>query len=248
MLKSPPILAFEDSESLPSPCSSCVVRNSSVCGALDAEQIRDLNAIARRKKLERGQFHVFENDKSRDFANVINGVGKLVRGAEDGRTQIVGLLFASDFIGNAATVGEDSTEPYSIEAATPLELCIFPRKQFEPLLERHPQIEHRLLKRTLNELQVARDWMVLLGRKTAAERVASFLLHVAQRMQAQSCVPSASFELPLSRTDIADHIGLTIETVSRQITKLRKAGVLEMDGNRRVVRVDSERLAAAAGF
>jgi len=174
-------------------------------------------------------------------------VAKLIHGAADGRTQIIGLLFPSDFI--CGTLGGGaSTEPHSIEAASELELCLFPRGRFERMLVKYPSLEKRLLERTLSELQLAREWMVLLGRKTAEERVASFILHVADKMSNRGCVPSSGFDLPLSRADIADHIGLTIETVSRQITKLRKDGVLTMDGTRHVRAVDRERLTERAGF
>lgn len=232
----------------PAVCANCAVRNSSLCGALSSEEIFQLNHIARRKTLSPGQFHVLEGDDSREFANVTSGVAKLVRGSEDGRTQIVGLLFPSDFIGGAIRNGTQAPEPHSIEAASELELCLFPRDKFRKLLEKYPTLEHRLLERTLSELEVARDWMVLLGRKTAQERVATFLLYVADRMQNVGCDGQVSFDLPLNRADIADHIGLTIETVSRQITKLRKDGVLEMQGARHVVRVDRARLSACAGF
>lgn len=232
----------------PNRCATCAVRNSSLCGALTAEELSTLNAIARHKRLAPGQFHVLEGDAQRDFANVTSGVAKLVRGAADGRTQIVGLLFPSDFIGGAMRKGQQCTEPHSIEAASELDLCLFPQDKFQEVLERHPTLEHRLLERTLSELEVARDWMVLLGRKNAQERVATFMLYVADRMQNQGCYDGPDFDLPLNRADIADHIGLTIETVSRQITKLRKDGILLMQGARHILNVDRERLAARAGF
>ena len=147
----------------------------------------------------------------------------------DGRQQIVGLLFAPDFVGRAYC----ETNPYFAEAATAVELCCFPRDRFEALLKEFPGLEHRLFERTLNELDSAREWMVLLGRKTATEKVASFLFLLAKRAQMTGCPhgPAAAytlFELPLSRADIADYLGLTIETVSRQITKLRAQGHIDL--------------------
>ncbi len=231
----------------PAACAACAVRNSSLCGALSAEELSDLNVISRRKTLKPGQLHVMEGDSAKDFANVTQGVAKLLRGAEDGRQQIVGLLFASDFIGGPMGIG-DAEEPYTIEAVTPLELCIFPRTEFAKLLERYPAMERKLLDRTLSELQLAREWMVLLGRKTARERVASFLLHVAEKMQNHGCHNKIGFDLPLGRADIADHIGLTIETVSRQVTELKKLGILEMQGARHVVSYDMDALRTESGF
>ncbi|MEM1386625.1 MAG: Crp/Fnr family transcriptional regulator [Pseudomonadota bacterium] len=237
-----------DSSAAPAVCAACAVRNSSLCGVLSDGEIGDLNAIAHRKRLQPGQFHVLEGDRSVEFANVTSGVAKLVRGSGDGRTQIVGLLFPSDFIGGALGTSAHRQEPHSIEAASPLELCLFPRDGFQRLMRRYPALEHKLLERTLTDLEVAREWMVLLGRKTAQERVATFLLYVADRMARHGCHAGLGFDLPLGRSDIADHIGLTLETVSRQITKLRSDGILEMHGARHVLAVDRDRLAERAGF
>lgn len=229
-------------------CATCAIRHSGLCGALATDEIADLTAIARRKYLTSGQSFVLEGDTSRAFANVTDGVAKRVRGAEDGRSQIVGLLFPSDFIGALPTAQDDPAEPQSIVAVTDVELCLFPRRKFETLVHRYPSLEGKLLHQTLHELQQAREWIVLLGRKTAEERVASFLLHVSQKLQNPDCAGADAFELPLGRADIADYIGLTVETVSRQITKLRKAGIVELQGAKRITFIDHERLRQRAGF
>lgn len=232
----------------PELCAACSIRHSSLCGALSSQEINDLNAIARRKSLDPGQPHVMEGDASRDFANVTSGVAKMVRGAEDGRSQIVGLLFPSDFIYGALGKKNPGVALHSIEAVTRVDLCIFPRIPFEELLHEYPTLEFKLLNRTLDELQIAREWMVLLGRKTASERVASFLLHVTEKMNTLGCHDRSSFDLPLSRADIADYIGLTLETVSRQITRLKKDGVVAFEGSKRVTHVDIDALKKRAGF
>lgn len=233
---------------LPETCATCGVRHRSLCGALLPGELSDLNAIARRKTLAPSQPHVMEGDASRDFANVTSGVAKLVCGAEDGRSQIVGLLFPSDFIYGTLGDAKPSAAPHSIEAVSDLELCIFPRGPFEELLHDYPALEFKLLKLALDELQIARDWMVLLGRKTAEERVASFFVYVAQKMKKIGCEGAPHFDLPLARADIADFIGLTLETVSRQITRLRKEEVIIFEGSRRIVHVDEVRLKKRAGF
>lgn len=232
----------------PELCATCTIRHSSLCGALSSTEINDLNTIARRKKLSPGQPHVMEGDASRDFANVTSGVAKLVRGAEDGRSQIVGLLFPSDFIYGSLDASKPKSAPHSVEAITALELCVFPRLQFEELLHDHPSLEFKLLNRTLDELQIAREWMVLLGRKTAEERVASFFVYVTQKMKNLGCKGQTSFDLPLGRADIADYIGLTLETVSRQITRLKNDGVIAFEGTKTLVHVDEEELKRRAGF
>ncbi|MEM6588444.1 MAG: Crp/Fnr family transcriptional regulator [Pseudomonadota bacterium] len=232
----------------PATCSDCSIRHSSLCSALSPHELSDLNSIARRKSLEPGQPHVMEGAASRDFANVTSGVAKLVRGAEDGRSQIVGLLFASDFIYGSLGVKEPTAAPHSIEAVSQLELCIFPRIPFEELLHDYPSLEFKLLNLVLDELQIAREWMVLLGRKTAEERVASFFLYVTQKMQNLGCQDQISFDLPLGRADIADYVGLTFETVSRQITRLKKDGVITFEGTKRLTHLDEAELKRRAGF
>ena len=233
----------------PAVCAACAVRNSSLCGALSSEEIAELNGISRRKSLKPGQVHVIEGDEARDFANVTQGVAKLMRGSEDGRQQIVGHLKQSDIIGGPKRSDEEFVEePYTIEAVSDVELCIFPRDGFQELLRRYPALEHKLLERTLSELQLARDWMVLLGRKTARERVATFILHVAEKMRNYGCPGAEGFDLPLGRGDIADHIGLTIETVSRQISRLRKDGIIDMQGTRHILSCDMDALREASGF
>ncbi|MEM9426957.1 MAG: Crp/Fnr family transcriptional regulator [Pseudomonadota bacterium] len=232
----------------PALCADCTIRHSGLCGALTSNEIKSLNVIAARKRLTAGQTHVFEGDVTHSFANVTSGVAKLVRGAEDGRSQIVGLLFPSDFIGGTLGPSNVAPSPYSIESVSDVELCIFPKTKFEGLLHDYPSLEFKLFNRTMSELQVAREWMVLLGRKTAEERVATFLLHVSEKMENVTCKGSSSFELPLNRADIADYIGLTLETVSRQMSRLRKDGIIHIESAKHVTFVDKERLRARADF
>ena len=116
-------------------------------------------------------------------------------------------------------------------------------------MKESPELEHRLLRQTLNELDEARDWMVTLGRKTASEKVASFLLMIARNIDPtlDPAASSASFNLPLTRADIADFLGLTIETVSRQLTRLRTDGVIRIENNRHVTVDSLARLESRSG-
>lgn len=232
----------------PDACSSCAIRHSSLCGALTTDEITDLSGIAWRQTLSPGQAFVFEGDRAHRFANITSGVAKLIRGADDGRSQIVGLLFPSDFIGGELGLDENAVEPHSVEAVSELELCVFPKAKFEIVLLSHPALEFKLLKRTLSELQIAREWMVLLGRKTAEERVCSFLLHVSEKMKNVGCQGLTSFDLPLGRADIADYIGLTLETVSRHMSRLKRDGVIKIEGTKHVTFLDEDRLRERARF
>ena len=229
---------------VPAACDACAIRHRALCGALSDEELTALNAIARTKKVSAGQ-NIFGDEERIDyFANVRSGVVKLSKALPDGRQQIVGLQFPSDFLGRP--FGENSS--FFADAATDVELCCYPTKRFEDLLKHYPQIEHNLFEHTLDELDAAREWMVLLGRKTAEEKVASFLLLLANRARQNTChlLPdfnTARFDLPLTRADIGDYLGLTIETVSRQITRLKTKGLIRLEGGRGVFVPDIQRLA-----
>jgi CRP/FNR family transcriptional regulator len=229
-------------------CSVCAIRHQAVCGALADHELQRLNQISRRRVLTRGQIVMSDDDRAEFFANVVSGVIKLAKTMPDGRQQIVGLLFAPDFVGR--TYAENN--PYFAEAATDVELCCFPRDAFEAVLHEYPGLEHRLFERTLDELDSAREWMLLLGRKSAQEKVASFLFLLAKRSLVTGCphheAPSTPvFELPLTRADIADYLGLTIETVSRQITKLKTAGLINLIDTHHMAIPDLHALCELAG-
>ena len=111
-----------------------------------------------------------------------------------------------------------------------MKVCAFRPALLEAMMRDSPDLEHRLHEQTLKELDEARDWMLTLGRKTASEKVASFLYLIATHIdpELESVEGAISFDIPLKRSDIADFLGLTIETVSRQLTKLRHAGVINI--------------------
>lgn len=235
-------------EDIPLLCQSCQVRFKGMCGALNALQLGDLARYTHMARLDAGAELIAEETEIKTYANVVHGVVKLTKMLEDGRQQVVGLQFAPDFIGRL--YGAHST--VAAEAASDVELCRIPKLALERLIKESPELEHRLLEQTLRELDDAREWMVTLGRKTAAEKVASFIYliatHIDPKFDKLNDKNSAiEFEIPLTRMDIADFLGLTIETVSRQITKLRKESVIEVENNRRFIIPNLSVLAGRCG-
>lgn len=231
--------------SQPDRCATCAVRHRAVCGALSETELAHVNGISRRTRLPAGSIIFHAQEEASFFANIVSGVVKLSKSLVDGRQQIVGLQFSPDFLGRAYG-GEN---PYFAEAVTEVELCQFPKNKFEKLLFEFPMLEQTLFERTLNELDSAREWMLLLGRKTAVEKVATFLLLLARRAGDQGCVPDADsgairIVLPITRADIADYLGLTIETVSRQITRLKSREIIQMINNRTIAIPDLTALEA----
>lgn len=229
---------------LPILCRACEARHRGVCGALSPSQLISLNKQSTRKHVESGSELIGESQESNSYANIIAGVVKLTKMMADGRQQIVGLQFAPDFLGRPFR----SDSGITADAATDVNVCSFPKTVIDRMIRETPELEHKLLEQTLKELDEARDWMLTLGRKTAGEKVASFLLLISTHAFPENEAESVEFDLPMSRMDIADFLGLTMETVSRQLTKLRVDGVIRIVNNRHVEVPDIARLSDRAGM
>lgn len=224
-------------------CNACAIRNRAICADLDDSEIGLLNGIGRRRQLEAGEQLMWEGDEAVLVANVIDGVLKLASHSADGGEQILGLAYPSDFLGRP--FGE--TAPYGVEALTEAQICVFERKDFDRFARDHPRLEHKLLERTLTELDRSRRWMMLLGRMNAGQKVASFLLELTDRLGKAGAGGESFVTLPLSRQQMADVLGLTIETVSRQLSRLRSAGLIDTPSRREIVLRDKRELEELAG-
>lgn len=227
-------------------CESCPIRHRAVCAKCDSDELEELNRIKFYKSYSAGQTIAIRGEALDMVGSIVAGVATLTRSIEDGRTQLVGLLLPSDFIGRP---GRDTIQ-YDVTAVDDLTLCCFHRKPFEDLLDRTPHVRERLLEMALDELDAARDWMLLLGRKTARERIASLLALIVKR----TARPDGSImgnesriTLPITRETMANYLGLTIETVSRQLTKLKNDGIIGIDGKRGVIIPDFGALLAETG-
>ncbi len=195
---------------------------------------------------EAGQTIIWSGDRMEFVASVVSGIATLTQTMEDGRTQMVGLLLPSDFVGRPGREGA----AYNVIATTDLVMCCFRKKPFEDMIQTTPHIAHRLLEMTLDELDAAREWMLVLGRKTAREKIASLLSIIARRDATLKVVGTDGplvFDLPLTREAMADYLGLTLETVSRQMSALKKEGVILLEGKRHVTVPDMSRLMDEAG-
>lgn len=224
-------------------CRACEARHKGVCGALTPTQLVDLAKHTQRRERPSGDVLLRDGDPIESHANIMRGVVKLSKGLPDGRQQIVGLQFAPDFLGRPLT----SENTMTAEAASDVMVCSFPKSVLDRLISENSALEHRLLEQTLKELDEAREWMVTLGRKTAKEKIASFLHLIASHLDPEAEDGTTTFMLPLGRADIADYLGLTTETVSRNLTRLRQSGVIEIEGRRHVTIQDMDRLIDEAG-
>lgn len=208
-------------------CDACPIRNRAICSGCSSDELALLEAAKSYKDYEKGEVIVWAEQPLTHVGSIVSGVASLTRSIEDGRCQIVGLLLPSDFIGRSGR----SSLAHDVVAATDVRLCRFEKPVFEQMLVQSPAIMTRLLAMTSDELDAARDWMLLLGRKTAREKVAGFISKLARRaiqQQGMSAADGATLALPLSRSELADYIGLTIETTSRQFSLLKREGIISM--------------------
>ncbi|MDP3406239.1 MAG: helix-turn-helix domain-containing protein [Brevundimonas sp.] len=171
--------------------------------------------------LKSGAVLVREGDPAPYVFSISSGSLKVYKLLPDGRRQITGFLFAGDFLGLA--IGDDYV--FSAEAMEPSVICRFRKGPFRLLVKQSPSLEHILLHRTMHELAAAQNQMLLLGRKTAIERLAYFLLDLPGRDPARPSAPG-QVRLQMKRAEIADHLGLTIETVSRVLTRMKLNGLI----------------------
>lgn len=227
-------------------CSDCPIRHRAVCARCEVDELVLLESMKYYRDYKAGQTIVWSGDEMNFVASVVSGIASLSQTMEDGRRQMVGLLLPSDFLGRPGR----TTAPYDVTATTDITLCCFRRAPFEKLMTSTPHVGQRLLEMTLDELDAAREWMLLLGRKTAREKIASLIAIIARRDAAiaqHDHMAAFTFDLPLTREAMADYLGLTLETVSRQISALKKAGVIELEGKRRVTIADFARLLDETG-
>lgn len=227
-------------------CAECPIRHRAVCARCEVDELEKLDAIKFYRTFSAGQTIAVRGDEMDTVSSVVSGTATLSRVMEDGRTQIVGLLLPSDFIGRPGR----RTLQYDVVAVSAVTLCCFRRLPFEALVGETPHIAERMLEMALDELDAAREWMLLLGRKTAREKVASFLLLIHRRnLRPDDEIPSGDFrlELPLTREVMATYLGLTIETVSRQLTALRRDGIIDAEGKKVIVVKDFGALMMESG-
>nr|WP_210340028.1 helix-turn-helix domain-containing protein [Brucella melitensis] len=215
-----------------------------VCSALDDGDLAALEAIMTSKKLDTNEMLVEEGEpKLRDYS-LTSGMLRIYTSLPDGRRQIAGFLFPGDFLGLA----DDEVYSLSAEAVVPSALCAFSAKEMERLMERFPKLKERLYQMTRLALRTARDNQLVLGRLAPVEKLASFLLVLSARAEKRGEKPTNPVHLLMNRTDIADYLGLTIETVSRSFTKLKTQGLIQLRDANTVEILSRRSLAVVAGL
>ena len=207
------------------PCQGCEVRDKAVCGVLDCARLEQFRNLGWTLKLGTGQTLFHEGDPATRVFTLTSGTLKLYKLLPDGRRQVTGFMHPGDFLG----MSSDDEHAFSAEALEGAQLCWFPRNRFDDFVEENGSMERELYRMAAHELAAAQQQMVLLGRKTASERLASFLLLLAKRAEQIPGRSANLVRLPMSRSDIADYLGLTKETVSRVLSAFRRDRLIRLN-------------------
>jgi len=223
-------------------CEHCQARSLSVCAALEPEDLSRLDQLARKICFSPRQT-MFEQDEPSDSVyNITGGSVRLYKLLPDGRRQVVGFALCGDFLG--LSMGERNV--FSADALNEVNVCQFPRQVFSDFVDAHPRLLRRLHEFASHELSIAQEQLVILGRRSAEEKVAAFLVALRDR---QSRINGSvhNVPLPMTRQDIGDFLGLTVETVSRMFTRLAKQKLIVVtpDGARLLDSPKLEAMAAA---
>jgi CRP/FNR family transcriptional regulator len=229
-----------------SKCDHCAVHYPFICEDIDDSDKAELSRISHFRNYSEGETVIADGDEVGFVGDVVSGVLKMIKALPDGRQHIVGLIHPAGMFGRVF----ESKARFAIEAATDVRLCCFDRQAFEILVSRNPEFEHKLLLISLNELDEARDWTMLLGCQSILERVATFIMNLLHLKEHQGCGPSKSrimVELPICRQDTAAYLGTTSETLSRSIHVLARRGIIRIIDSQHFEIIQVGRLAILSG-
>lgn len=221
------------SHTLQTRCTDCPIRHRTVCGDCGPSELEKLDAIKTYKTYQSGETIIRAGDKVEFLGSVMRGVATISQDLIDGRRQILKLLLPSDFIG----LLNREVSPFDVVAMSEVTICQLPKLKFEALVLSSPTLERRLLKITLDELDAAREWMLLLGRKKTREKVSSLLVILAYHdavHNGHSPADGLFFPVLLKREAMADYLGLSMETVSRQLSSLKNDGIIVLDDSQHI--------------
>jgi len=224
------------------PCTGCAVRQTAVCGVLDDQDLAEFKRRGGTIKLAAGQPLFHEGAPANRVFTLTKGMMKLYKLLPDGRRQVTGFMHPGDLLG----VSIDGEHAFTAEALEPVELCSFGQGRFDDFVEHHIDMERELYRLAVHELAAAQQQMVLLGRKTAAERVASLFVALSLRLERSASERPRFIDLPMSRSDIADYLGLTKETISRVLALLKRERIIRLETLSRIEVLDYDALDALA--
>ena len=219
------------------------MRDRAACSVLEPADRAALARAGRLRDLRQGETLFAAGEENTACATLVEGALKVVSTDEEGNERILALIHPAGFIGELFA----PFTQHDVVALTKSRVCTFARTDLDAALSRHPQLGRALLRRSQEALHESRELMALTARRDAGERVATLLYSFAEAASDSPCHPAAQFELPLKRSEMAQLLNLTVETVSRNLTRLEGAGLIRRRGARGIELRDPARLAQLAG-
>ena len=225
------------SENLNVRCSLCKIRSYSFCRCLHDEELKIFQDISTNKKYENNQNIFLQQDSSVNLFNITEGNVKIYQLLNDGRIQIIGFLYPGDFFGSY----KNGKYNYSADAIGNVKVCVFDQEKLDKYIEKNMALAKELLHLTSHELTLAQDRISVLGKFGATERLAKFIFNISEQRKRIGW-KNNPISLPMTRQDIADYLGLTIETVSREFSKLKTSNIIKILSSKQIFVRDFEKL------
>jgi CRP/FNR family transcriptional regulator, anaerobic regulatory protein len=221
-------------------CGQCPVRDRAACAALESDDRENLARSGRKRTLQRGEMLFAAGDQGASCATLISGALKVSNCDPGGIERILALVHPAGFVGELFS----PFEHHDVVALTDCEVCVFSRPQFEAAVDKFPELGQALLRRSQSDLHEARQLVELIGRRSAMGKVAGLLLALGHAASHSPCHAAMHYQIPLTRGEMAGMLGVTIETVSRQLTRLEQQGLIARNGARGITLCDPARLEA----
>jgi len=224
-------------------CKTCPVRDSAACAVLDDKERDRLAAAGRTRTLKRGEMLFAAGDESAACATLVSGALKIAATDIDGNEQILALVHPSGFVGEMFA----PFAHHDVVALTDSQLCVFAQADMQRAIEEYPALSRALLRRSQEDLHSTRSLLELTAHGSAEARLAALLYDFSHAASESPCHPASRFDLPLSRGEMANMLGLTIETVSRKLGELEEVGAIRRIGKRGIELIDPAHLQALSG-
>jgi len=218
-------------------CSECKIRPHSFCRCLEEDQLKEFSGISSDKVFEDKQNIFLQQDSALNLYNITEGNVKIYQLMDDGRIQIIGFLYPGDFFGSY----KNGKYNYSADAIGNVKVCVFEQNKLDEYLENNVKLTKELLHQTSHELTLAEDKIRVLGKLDATERLSRFILNLSEQRKRIGW-QNNPISLPMTRQDIADYLGLTVETVSREITKLKSSNIIKIISSKQIYISDVDKL------
>ncbi|MES2712888.1 MAG: Crp/Fnr family transcriptional regulator [Pseudomonadota bacterium] len=225
----------------PGSCEGCEARRTGVCASLAPDILAEVSDAGERVVFAPREAIFRQGERASQIYILHNGTARLTKLLPDGRQASVGFRFGGDAVG----LSPEAEHHLGAEALTELVACRINQDDLSNLFQRHPALQSRLMQLCTRELATTQEQLVALARFSAEERVAAFLLSLAEARDRRGH-PGPVYDLAATRADIGELLGLTLETVSRTLSKFRRRGWTRPAGSHAVELLDRKALAHSA--